>query len=368
MNLGIDGRGAIWYRGTGIGTYTWRLLSALEKEKNCKIFLPGMELAHLHFSDNTVLEIDDSEKYWKENFLPKAITEEDIGLYHVLQNGLGLPAKKQCKETVTIHDMIPYMFPETVGRGYLKAFLKEMPKVMMESDGIIAVSESSKKDILSIFDYPADNIHVIGEAPEPIYRPMDKQKTAEILKEKYGIVNDYILYVGGFGLRKNVKSLLLGYYLLKKEENISWHLVLPGKRSGEFERLDAMVEALELKDFVHFCGYVPVTDLPWFYNGASVMVYPSLYEGFGLPPLEAMATGCPVVAAKASSLPEVLGDAPIYFDPLNSVALAEALWSIYSNPENRKNYSEHSLAQAKKFSWEKTVEETKNFFQTIYEK
>ncbi|MDO4541400.1 MAG: glycosyltransferase family 1 protein [Bacillota bacterium] len=362
MKIAIDGRGAILYRGTGIGTYTWQLLRTMAKE-DIRIFLPGEELKGLSFNSQT-LELD-TKVNWEDDFLPKAITREGIDLYHVPQNGLGLPGEKRCWETVTIHDMIPYMFPETVGRGYLRDFLGKMPGIMEAADGIITVSQASKEDIMALFGYPEDKIAVIYEAAEPIYKPMPKEEARSFLQEKYGINGEYFLYVGGYGIRKNVKALILAYHLLCREHGIGWRLLLPGRRSGEFERLTTLVDALGLEEKVIFPGYVPVGDMPYFYGGAKVMVYPSIYEGFGLPPLEAMSMGTPVIASNRSSLPEILGNAPLYFDPFNTVELAEKMYILYDNEAKAIELSRRSLNHAGKFSWEHTAAETLTFWRGI---
>ncbi|MBR5328644.1 MAG: glycosyltransferase family 4 protein [Firmicutes bacterium] len=362
-NIAIDGRGALLYRGTGIGTYTWQLLAHLSDEiKDLNIILPGMEYDGFCFS---TAQWDEQKDILRDDFLPNYIKENHIDLYHVPQNGIGLPNKKICKETVTIHDLIPYLYPETVGRGYLRDFLREMPQIMERSDAVITVSECSARDICRIFHYPKAKIHVIHEAPEPIYRPMDKEKVATFLQQKYGICGNYILYVGGFGIRKNVKALINAFYLLRQEENIPLKLVLPGKRSRDFDALDQLTEALQIKDDVIFTDYVPVSDLPYFYNGALMMVYPSIYEGFGLPPLEAMACTTPVIAAKTSSLPEILGNNVLWFDPFDTVELAEQIRRLWVSETLRKRMAKMGKEKADSYSWQETAKQTAKVFRSI---
>lgn len=365
--IAIDGRGALLYRGTGIGTYTWQLISHLQKiDDTLRVFLPGEEYRGFSFdADDALVYAEQSGDLWRRDFLPAALKNEGIDLLHVPQNGLGLPETKCCPETVTIHDLIPYTFPETVGKGYLKEFLNEMPAVMERCDGIITVSEWSKKDITRIFAYPKEKIKVIYEAPEPIYRPCPEAETRELLAEKYNICGDYILYVGGFSIRKNVKALINAVSLLKKEDHFPYRLVLPGKRNRDFDQLDALIEALGLAGDVIFTDYVPVSELPYFYSAATVMVYPSLYEGFGLPPLEAMACGTAVLSSRATSLPEVLGDAALYFDPMNSMELAEQLHRLTSSKTLRKVMIKKGFAKAASYDWEQTARESLDFFHTI---
>ncbi|MEE0776036.1 MAG: glycosyltransferase family 1 protein [Bacillota bacterium] len=372
MNIAIDGRGAFHYRGTGIGTYTWRLIDAFEHgsalnapKHRLRVFLPGEEYRGITIGDNAPVFPHQGGDLWRDYFLGPALQREKAELYHVPQNGIGLPKEKQCLETVTIHDMIPYVFPETVGKGYLKEFLGEMPSIIQRSDGIITVSECSKNDILRLFDYPEDRIAVIAEAAEPIYRPIPKEKAKAFLGERYGIFGDYLIYVGGYGIRKNVKALLVALSLLKKENDINVKLVLPGKRHRDFDQLEQLAEALGIADRVVFPGFVPVEELPYFYGGAQLMVYPSLYEGFGLPPLEAMAMGIPVLAARSSSLGEVLGDAAVYFNPLDSCELASYLYALLNCDGKRRIMGEQGLARSKEYSWQKTAQETVDFWEHI---
>ena len=365
-SIAMDGRGAFLYRGTGIGTYTWQLLSHLTKEiPDLKIFLPGEEYHHFSFTGETAVSPFPHHDLWRQVFLPKALQKNHTELYHVPQNGIGLPSKKICKETVTIHDLIPYLFPETVGRGYLKEYLSEMPSVLERSDGIITVSQCSKEDILRLFHYPEEKISVIYEAPEPIYRPLPPGETKAFLEKNYGISDDYILYVGGFGIRKNIKALINAFYLLKKEDHLPLRLVLPGKRNRDFDAMDQLAEALGLKDEIIFPDYVPVEDLPWFYNGAMMMVYPSFYEGFGLPPLEAMACGTPVIAAKTSSLPEILGSAALWCNPFDTTDIAGQMHRLYVSPTLRSHLSQKGKEKAASYTWQKAAVETADFFQKI---
>ncbi len=360
MKIAIDGRAAILYCGTGIGTYAWQLLEHMQRiDPNIRVLWPGEEYHDFRINAPGALDIvEQGGDYWQRCFLPEILREENIDLYHVPQNGIGLPQDKPCKLLVTIHDLIPYIFPETVGKGYLREFIQAMPEIMEKSDGIVTVSQCSKRDIMRIFAYPCDKIDVVYEAPEPLYRPMEKRLAAAYLKEQYGIDAPYLVYVGGFSMRKNVKALINAYALLKKEEDFPYLLVLPGKRHREFDQLDSLIEALGVEEGVCFPGYIPAQDLPYFYGGAELMVYPSFYEGFGLPPLEAMAMGVPVLAANTSSLPEVLGDAAAYFNPYISHSLAERIAFLMDHPDIRNNMGTKSLIKAKEYSWERTAKQT----------
>ena len=367
--IGFDARGAIWYRGTGIGTYTYQLAAELQRQlpqEKLHFFLPGAEYQALDFScREQFIPLENKKNYWSMEFLPREIEAQKIVLYHVPQNGIGLPAEKCCKLVVTIHDLIPYIYPETVGKSYLRDFLKEMPKIMALADGIITVSQQSKRDIIQLFQYPEARIRVIPEAAEPVYHLHSKGFCQEVLEKKYGIPKHFALYVGGFGPRKNLRGLLVAFALASKQMKKKPVLVCVGKTQREGDYLEELIQALGLTGQVIFPGYIPVETMPYFYGGADVFVYPSIYEGFGLPVLEAMACGCPVITGNNSSLPEVAGKAAILVDVFQSQEIAEAIRQVLEQEELQCELSQKGLIQSARFSWQKNAAETIAFYQKI---
>jgi glycosyltransferase involved in cell wall biosynthesis len=363
MKIGIDARGAIWYRGTGIGTYTFQLIKNLvqvDRKNDYRFFWPGDEFKDLDPSKDEIFNsIERSkDKFWEEVHIPMRVSYEGIDVYHVPQNGIGIPLEKRCPLIVTVHDLIPYVYPETVGRGYLKIFLSEMPKIMEQADRVITVSEHSKQDIKRIFKLPDERLRVIPEAPEDVYQPMDKRLASRFVRENYGIERPYILYVGGFSPRKNVKGLINAFYDLLGDLPEEYKLVIVGKEVRDFEDTALLAEALGLTDRVIFTGFVPVMDMPYLYNAAELFVYPSFYEGFGLPPLEAMACGTPVITTNVSSMPEICEGAALLVDPLHSLALAEAMYRMLTDEELRARLSQQGILRARSFSWRKTAIDT----------
>lgn len=371
MKIGLDARGAIWYRGTGIGTYTYQLvknLFAIDKANEYRFFWPGDEFKNL---DPTVDEVFNSierskDKFWEEVHIPMSVEQEKIDIYHVPQNGIGLPAKKGCLNVVTVHDLIPYIYPETVGKGYLKIFLSEMPRIVEQSDLIITVSEHSKRDIQRIFQVPEERIAVTYEAPESVYRAIDKGEARKYVQEKYGIDSRYVLYIGGFSPRKNVRGLINAFYEIQHSIPQDVKLVLVGKEARDFDETTMLVEALRLQDRVVFTGFAPVLELPYLYAGADLFVYPSFYEGFGLPPLEAMACGTPVITSNNSSIPEVTGEAALLINPHDMYDLAGAMEKVLNNPEVGAEMRTAGLKQAENFTWKKCAEETLAAYQKLY--
>jgi glycosyltransferase involved in cell wall biosynthesis len=371
MKIGLDARGAIWYRGTGIGTYTYQLIKNLyliDKKNEYRFFWPGDEFKNL---DPTADEIFNSierskDKFWEEVHVPMSVEQEKIDLYHVPQNGIGLPLKKGCLNVVTVHDLIPYIYPETVGKGYLKIFLQEMPRIMEQSDLIITVSEHSKRDIKRIFQIPDDKIVVTYEAPESVYQPIDKQVATQFVKDRFGIDRPYVLYIGGFSPRKNVKGLINAFYEIQGEIPKDYALVLVGKEARDYDDTAMLVEALRLRERVIFTGFAAVPELPHLYNAADLCVYPSFYEGFGLPPLEAMACGTPTITSNTSSISEVTGEAALLINPHDMYDLAEKMKTVLNSPDLRAKMSRDGLKQASKFTWERCAAETLAAYENLY--
>lgn len=368
VKIGIDGRAAIWYRGTGIGTYTYQLIRSLHQLKHqhqMRVFWPGDEYRELDPTADAVFNSLEKyrEKFWESIHIPNRITDEAIDIYHVPQNGIGLPVSKTCPLVVTIHDLIPYVYPETVGKGYLKIFLEEMPRIIEMSDHIITVSAWSKRDLMQVFNVPGERITVTYEAPEDIYYPIDREEAKRYLAENYAVPERFILYLGGFGPRKNVQGLIRAFHALKRDLPFKCSLVLVGKEARDFRELAMMVEALGIEKEVVFPGFVPVEDLPIFYSGADLFVYPSFYEGFGLPPLEAMACGAPVVTSDLSSIPEVVGDAAVLVNPYDTVSLAEGMYAILADPKLAEEYRTRGFKRVKEFSWLDTAQKTLDIYE-----
>lgn len=363
MKIGIDARAAIWYRGTGIGTYTYQLSRHLFDTvvgDSLRFFWPGDEFRDLDISHDEVFRKveKNKDKFWEEVHIPHVIRHEGIDVYHVPQNGIGLPTQKSCRFIATVHDLIPYISPETVGKGYLRIFIEEMPRILETVDHIIAPSRCTARDLVQIADVPEDKITVIYEAAEPIYRPLDKNQARQYMMEKYGIHKPYVLYIGGFSPRKNVRLLIHAFHQIIRYLPQEFCLVLPGKQSKDFTDLDILVAARGLPEKVYFIGFVDVDDMPWIYNGASAFVYPSLYEGFGLPPVEAMACGTPTLVSDTSSLPEVVGDGALLFSPVRADQLSDLLYTVLTNPELAHELTQKGLERANSFSWLRAAQKT----------
>ncbi|WP_186428719.1 glycosyltransferase family 1 protein [Clostridium sp. BSD9I1] len=369
MKIAIDGRGISWYNGTGIGTYTENLVKNminLDKENEFFIYWWGKNYDEFK-RDNShiILSSKKHKSFFEKYYFGENSRREGIDLFHVPQNGIGLDESISCKKVITIHDLIPYIMPETVGDGYLNKFLSSLPKLVELSDGILTVSEYSKKDILRFFPIDESKVYVTPLAADKKYTPLDKEKCRQALEKTYNITNPFILYIGGFSPRKNVKSLILAFSKVYKDLPKEYSLVITGANKDNLEELFNLSQTQEIYSRIKFTGFIPEDHLPWFYNASDVFVYPSLYEGFGLPPLEAMSCGTPVIASNISSIPEVVRDAGILINPLNRQELEAALLTTLSSESILNELSEKGLKQSKLFSWHNTALATLNAYKKI---
>ncbi|MCM8709663.1 glycosyltransferase family 4 protein [Clostridium sp. SYSU_GA19001] len=370
MKIAIDARGVNWYRGTGIGTYTdkvLRYLLRMDSKNYYHIYWSGENYEEFQFSNtNIIMASKKHHRFFEQNYFPADLKDNNIDIYHIPQNGIGMCENIECKKIATMHDLIPYIMPETVGRGYLLKFLKDVPKVIELSDALITVSEWSKQDILKYFPIDKNKIFVTPLAADDIYKPLDKEKCKYFLSKQYNINKSFILYIGGFSPRKNVKSLITAFAKVYKDLGKDYNLVIVGATRDQGQYLSEFSSNLEFSSKIIFTGFAPENHLPILYNACDAFVYPSLYEGFGLPPLEAMNCGTPVITSNLTSIPEVVGDAGILINPYNEYELMEALKKLLNNEKLQNEYREKGLIRAQDFSWNKTAEKTLEVYKKIY--
>lgn len=376
MKIALDARGINWYAGTGIGTYTSQIIKhmlELDRTNAYLLFWWGDNYRNL-CNDNVEIHIASKrhKRFFEDFYMPQSLEKNAIDLYHVPQNGiglsLGLPSNQSCAQVATIHDLIPYVMPETVGRSYLKKFLATMPQIIQNSNRIITVSEFSKRDIMRVFNVEENLINVTPLAAEDYFKPMDKSEAKSYINQKYHIRDPFILYVGGFSPRKNVRSILLAFTRACHHLSKNYKVVILGTAKDEHAYLLSLCETLQISSSVLFAGYVPNEDLPFFYNACSVFVYPSMYEGFGLPPLEAMSCGTPVITSNVSSIPEVVGDSALMINPSDTEDLRNALEAVLENDALSAELSAKGYARSKNFSWKKTALKTLEIYQDVVDK
>jgi glycosyltransferase involved in cell wall biosynthesis len=364
MKIGIDGRAAKWYRGTGIGTYTYQLINSLndtDKYNDYLLFMPESCDCNIQFGKNfNVKNISENStgEFWDEVNIPNILQDCDIEIYHVPQNGVGLPKDKRCPMVITLHDVIPYKMPETVGPTYLKIFQEQMPDIISKCDGIITVSQYSKEDIVKTFNFPKEKIFVTYLAPEEIYKPLDKNISKALIKDFYSIDGDYILYVGGFSPRKNILGLIEAFSKLVTSYKSDIKLVIAGKKGKSYNLYRNRAEELHVEDKVIFPGFISLEHLPHLYSASSLFVYPSFYEGFGLPPVEAMACGVPVIASNMTSIPEIVGDSAILINPNDIEDLYNSMLKVLQDNKLSESLILKGFMRSSELSWKETARQT----------
>jgi len=370
MRIAIDARGINFYSGTGIATYTENVLKNLiniDTINNYHIFWSGNNYEFIKKEKcKIIMTSKKHQRFFEDHYFPANLSTEKIDIYHMPQNGIGFSEEISCKKLITIHDLIPYIMPETVGRGYLLKFLKEMPVIIGGCDGIITVSEFSKRDILKFFPIDENKIFVTPLAADKKYTPLDKVHCRNVLRDIYNLTDPFILYLGGFSERKNVASVLTAFAKIYKDLNKKYKLVILGGYKDSSQRLVKLTNELKIESHVVFTGFVQEDHLPIFYNCCDTFVYPSFYEGFGLPPLEAMSCGTPVIASNLTSIPEVVGDGGILINPYDISEISFAIGNLLSNEKLRDELSYKALKRASEFSWQNTAQSTLKVYESIY--
>jgi len=274
---------------------------------------------------------------------------------------------KNKRLVVTIYDLTVITHPECHQRFNVKHCKKGIEDAIKYADAIIAISEHTKKDLMDIAGAPEDLITVTPLAPAPDLKPTADKKTLEKVRQKYKLPDKYILFLGSLEPRKNVVTLIKSYARLAEEYKKEARLVIAGAKGWLNSPVHDTLKRLGLMERTAFTGYVDSEDLPALYSMARCFVYPSLYEGFGLPVLEAMACGAPVITSNTSSMPEVAGTAARLVDPLDEGELTEALEEILGSKAIREEMRKKGFLQAKKFSWEQCAEKTLQVYKKVYE-
>jgi len=296
---------------------------------------------------------------------PRLIRREKLDLLHVQYTA---PYFADCPIVSTIHDISFEHYPEFFTRkeaSFLKVGIRKTAK---EAARIITVSDYSKQDMIDTYRVPEERIVVTYNSIDEAFRAVPTSAQLAEVRQKYGIEGEYILAVGNLQPRKNIPRLLEAYKRIRLENaDIRAKLVVVGRKAWMFEGIfQSLADFPFLKDVI-LTDYVPKEDLPLLYNAASVFVYPSIFEGFGLPVLESMACGTPVVTSNTSCLPEIAGGAAVLVDPLKEDDIAAGIVKLLREPKTRQAYIAKGLARAQDFSWEKTGRQTSAIYESVLE-
>ena len=307
-------------------------------------------------------------KVWFEQIaFVRACQRERADLAHVPY--FAPPVFSRTPIIATIHDLIPMILPLYRCSLHVRTYTQLVAVGARRANAIIADSECSKRDIVQRLKIDPARVHVIHLAADENYRPADAAQI-DVVRRKYSLPDKFILYLGGFDQRKNVRVIIQAFARLHDLHTQGFRLVLGGVMLGtdsEFFPDPRRIarEANLPDDAIQYVGWVDEDDKPALYSSATAFAFASLYEGFGLPPLEAMACGTPVICSNASSLPEVVGNAGILVDPNDVDAWAEAMRAVLTNDARRIEMRERGIVQAGRFSWRKCAEETVRVYRSV---
>jgi glycosyltransferase involved in cell wall biosynthesis len=362
MRIGIDAR-LLYYSPGGIAEYTRQLVQAF------------IELQGENGDDDfTVLY---SRKYSYQPFSHPRFHTKAIWTpsHHRLEGwtlgvelrrlGLDLlhspdfipPHTSRFRRVITVHDLAFLRYPHFLTKDAAR-YYGQIDQAVKRADHIIAVSESTKRDTMRLLGVPDRKITVIYEAANPVFRRLDRAEARQKLAGSYALPERFVLFVSTIEPRKNITALLQALRKLKDDYRMPHKLVLAGRKGWLFDDVFTTIAQLKLEQDCVFLGRVSAENLLNLYNAADLLVHPAFYEGFGLPPLEAMACGTPVVTSNVSALPEVVGDAGALIDPNDIDGLTVAIWRALTDEKMRATMIERGLARASQFSWQRAARET----------
>jgi glycosyltransferase involved in cell wall biosynthesis len=373
LRIGIDYTAAV-RQGAGIGRYTRELVRALaelDRGHDYVLFAamggqrlvdagwpPNFQMRSVPLSDRALAIL------WHRLQLPLwvELVTGSVDIFH--SPDFVLPPVRRAKTLVTVHDLSFIRYPQCADAN-LRAYLnKVVPRSVYRADLVLADSQSTKDDLVELLGVDASRIEVVYPGVEERFRPIEDQAHLQGVRERYNLPPRFILGLGTLQPRKNFIHLIEAFADLRFAI-CDLHLVIAGGKGWLYEEIFATVEQLGLEEKVIFPGFVADEHLPAIYNLADLFVFPSLYEGFGLPPLEALACGTPVITSDASSLPEVVGEAGLMVEATDVEALAEAMKQVLGDAALREGMIVKGMKQAKKFTWEKTAAKLLSLYEAI---
>lgn len=297
---------------------------------------------------------------WEQLVAPLLLRRSRADLFHGVHSVV--PLATRTPSVVTVHDLAFIRFTQTF-RAYNRAYLDFATRLSVRRAArVLVVSEHTRREVVGMLGVPPEKVVVTPNAVRDHFRPPERA-ALEAFRAQKGLPERFVLYVGTLEPRKNLTTLLEAYATVARSHDAP--LIVGGGKGWLYDAVFKRVEELGLRERVQFVGYVEEEELPLWYAAANVFVFPSIYEGFGMPPLEAMACGTPVIASNSSSLPEVVGDAGITVPPHDPAGFAEAIDRVLSDAELRQELRERGLAQARRFSWRTTAERTLAAYQDV---
>ncbi|SHK68176.1 Glycosyl transferases group 1 [Anaerocolumna jejuensis DSM 15929] len=379
MRIAFDAQLIFEKQKTGIGWTSEHILKNIIKEFNNEYYLNYYTFHKAREKKKIVEEyIDLGYKLKKCVYLPNYLYKRAWNVIPIPYSRLfgnkaqitqffnyDVPPGVNGKAVTFIYDMVYRAFPETIDQKNKKMLDYNLSVACKRADHIITISEFSKNEIIKYMQVEENKVSIMPCGVDTsIYHVNYTETEVQTVKRKYGITGDYLLYLGTLEPRKNIERLIKAYALLIERLHDAPLLVLAGKKGWMYDKILSLVEFYNLQEKIIFTGYIEAAEAPKLLKGSLLFVFPSIYEGFGIPPLEAMACGTPVVVSNQASMPEVIGDAGYYIDPYQVEDICDALQTLLGNDNLRKELSKKGISRAKEFTWSSAV----NKLMKIYNK
>jgi glycosyltransferase involved in cell wall biosynthesis len=372
MRIGLDGQ-PLTRPKTGVGHYTLELalaLAALRPEDSFELIAPDA------LPENIIRETETSPnlrvvsvkanmlmRRWSTIGLPRYMRRARLDLFH--GTNYQLPLMNAKRNVLTVHDLSTFTYPETHNARFARRERRRLPIMLRAASRIITPTEAIKDELTARFNLDPVRITVTPEAPRDNFFPMKHEDTTEV-RQRLGIESPFILFVGTIEPRKNLQTLLRAFEQISRMRNQRTQLVLAGGAGWLTDDFDRLVRASDFRERILLTGYLMDEELRALYSSCKVFVYPSLYEGFGLPPLEAMACGAPVVASRIAAHEETLKDNARLFAPMDESALAKAIIDLLEDESARESLAKAGFAHVASFSWRKTAEMTWEVYEAVF--
>jgi glycosyltransferase involved in cell wall biosynthesis len=373
MRIGIDGL-PLTQQKTGVGHYTFELahaLASIAPKEEFELVVPSFASSKLQIPRTRTMpgnlqtaqaRVRFGGRGWWAFGLPRYCKRASLDLFH--GTNFTVPLWGRCPSVVTIHDLSLLLFPQTHEEHLVKRARRNLPLMTRRAAAVITPSEMVKREVCELFMLKPEKVVAIPEAARSFFQPVAISETAQVCR-RLGIEDEFILFVGVIEPRKSLVNLLRAVDELFRTTDLRPQLVLAGSEGWLSGDLKSYLDSMQLKERVVLTGYLADDDLRALYSACRVFVYPSLYEGFGLPLLEAMACGAPVVTSEVPSIIETAGKAARFVSSTNFHELAEGIACLLQDSDERQHRSAAGIEQAKKFSWEKTASNTLELYREV---
>ena len=374
MRIGIDAT-ALPAQPVGAGIYIIHLIKALlslDSDFEWVVFVHEERRALLGIEEGKVVRVVSvpdqrpaERLLWEQLAFPRLVQALGVDLLHSLH--YTRPWRLGCKSVVTFHDMTFFLFPQLHTHAKRVFFPLAIRTSARLADALVAVSENTRKDSIRLLDIPPGKIFTTPLGVSEDFHQIQDRELLERARRKFNLPEKFILYLGVVEPRKNL-PFLLRCYASAIEQGLAHRLVIVGRLGWMYEDVFEQVESLELQENVHFAGFIPRQDLPMVYNLADLFVYPSVYEGFGLPVLEAMACGTPVITSNVSAMPEIVGEAGILLPPNDEAAFTQTIMNLLDGTSKRVELSKRGIQRSAQYTWKRTATDTLEVYKLLFEK